>query len=85
MVLADLTITGQTKTYRRPTESGSFTTGYFCPECGTRILHVSDRNLERGVLKAGSLDDTSGLQVSMHIFTESKQDWLALPDDVPQK
>ena len=73
---ADLEITGDLATYRRPTESGSFTTGYFCPKCGSRILHVSDRSPDNCVLKAGTLDDTSDLVVGRHIFTERAHPWL---------
>lgn len=80
----ELEISGELASYRRPTDSGSFTTCYFCPNCGTRVLHVSDRNTGAGTLKAGTLDDTSDLQPRFHIWTSRKQPWVVLPDDVPQ-
>jgi len=80
----ELELTGELASYRRPTDSGSFTTGYFCPTCGSRLFHVSDRNPSRATLKAGTLDDTSGLSPRFHLWTSRKQPWVQLPDGVPQ-
>lgn len=79
-----LEVTGDLASYRRATDSGSFTTGWFCPACGTRLFHVSDRNTASGTLKAGTLDDTSALAPRFHIWTSRKQPWVQLPDDIPQ-
>lgn len=80
----ELELTGEVATWRRPTDSGSFTTGHFCPACGSRLFHVSDRTPARANLKAGTLDDTSDLRARFHIWTSRKQPWIVLPDDVPQ-
>jgi hypothetical protein len=80
----ELELTGELASWRRPTDSGSFTTCYFCPRCGGRLFHVSDRNTDRGSLKAGTLDDTSDLEPRFHIWTRSKQPWVQLPADIPQ-
>ncbi len=81
---AELELTGALAAYRRPTDSGSFTTGSFCPKCGVRLFHVSDRDPSRGTLKAGTLDDTSGLEPRFHIWTSRKQPWVQLAGDIPQ-
>jgi hypothetical protein len=80
----ELELTGETESWRRPTDSGSFTTGWFCPKCGSRLFHVSDRAPARGTLKAGTLDDTSQLEPRFHIWTSRKQPWVVLPEGVPQ-
>jgi hypothetical protein len=80
----ELELTGELASYRRATDSGSFTTGYFCPKCGVRLFHVSDRNTSRGTLKAGTLDDTSDLMPRFHIWTSRKQPWLLLSENVAQ-
>ena len=80
----ELELTGELGSYRRATDSGSFTTGYFCPGCGVRLFHVSDRNTSRGTLKAGTLDDTSVLAPSFHLWTSRRQPWVLLPENVPQ-
>jgi hypothetical protein len=80
----ELEITGDLASWRRPTDSGSFTTGWFCPTCGVRLFHVSDRNTARGTLKAGTLDDTSGLVPRFHIWTSRKQPWVVIPEEIPR-
>ena len=50
----------------------------FCPDCGTRIMHGSDDADEIVSIKAGSLDDTSGLQPVAHIWLRSAQSWVQI-------
>lgn len=49
----------------------------FCPECGTRIYHGSDRPGEPISIKAGSLDDTTALRPVAQIWLRSAQPWTA--------
>lgn len=49
---------------------------YFCPNCGTRLMHGSDDPRERVSIKAGSLDDTRGLRPAAHIWLASAQPWV---------
>lgn len=78
----ELELVGELASWRRPTDSGSFTTCYYCPSCGVRLYHVSDRNLEGGTIKGGTLDDTSTLEPRFHMWTSRKQPWLDLGDAV---
>jgi hypothetical protein len=50
----------------------------FCPECGSRIYHASDRDDEPLSIKAGSLDDTQWLLPIAHIWVQSAQPWLQI-------
>lgn len=50
----------------------------FCPECGTRIYHGSDRENENISIKAGSLDDTRWLRPVAHIWLKSAQPWVEI-------
>jgi len=81
--LRDLTIEGAPAAYERPTDSGSFTRCWFCPECGTRLYHQSARSPDRVTLKGGTLDDPSTLEPVAHLWVSRKQAWLTLPSDVP--
>ncbi len=78
----ELEIVGELASWRRPTDSGSFTTCWYCPACGVRVYHVSDRNPDGGTIKGGTLDDTSMLKPRFHIWTSRKQPWLDLGDAV---
>jgi hypothetical protein len=55
----------------------------FCPECGATVF---TRRLSKGSVGVGSatLDDPSLFRPRMHIFTSSRQPWLALDDGLPQ-
>ena len=50
----------------------------FCPDCGSRIYHGSDRDDENISIKAGSLDDTDCLRPVAQIWLKSAQPWTAL-------
>ena len=49
----------------------------FCGECGTRLYHTGGGGREILSVKAGSLDDTSDLAPTCHIWTRSAQRWTA--------
>ena len=49
----------------------------FCGECGTRLYHAGGDERDVLSVKAGSLDDTSGLAPTCHLWTKSAQPWTA--------
>lgn len=49
----------------------------FCGECGTRLYHGGDGARSVLSIKAGSLDDTSSLTPTCHLWTRSAQPWVA--------
>lgn len=63
--------------------SGAAKHCYFCPGCGTRLWHRSARAPESATLKVGTLDDTSGIAPSFHLWTSRKQGWVVLDPAVP--
>ncbi len=72
---------GELKTFQTPADSGRMKTCAFCPDCGVRIYNAATS--EAMSVKAGTLDDRSWLQPDGHYWTKSKQNWTALPDDIP--
>ena len=82
--VASLEIEGDLGMWRRPTESGSHTDCHFCMACGTRLYHAGANRPGMVTIKGGSLDDAAELSPVAHIWTKSRQDWLALPEGVPQ-
>lgn len=53
-----------------------------CPECQVAVYSEYGRPQLRFV-RAGTLDDPSGVAPDVHIYTRSKVAWLALPESVP--
>jgi hypothetical protein len=67
---------GETKKYDdSATESGRTLSRHFCGNCGSPIY--SNRNLNPGfvVVRAGTLDDSSGMKIATHIWTSRARAW----------
>lgn len=76
---------GTLKRWERSSHSGRKVGAAFCPECGTRIYHEPERMLGTAInVRAGTLDDRSWLAPAMHVWTQSKQSWVAIPDGTTQ-
>ena len=68
---------GTTKNYRdSATQSGRTLSRHFCAECGSSIY--SQRHPDPGfvVVRAGSLDDSSGMKVTGGILTATAPSWV---------
>lgn len=72
---ADLSLTGRSETMVRDTERGTRSESLFCPGCGGRIFNARPGT---GIchLRGGTLDDTSWLRPSAHIWTCKAQPWM---------
>ncbi len=66
----------------RIAESGNTVPTAFCPDCGTAIFggRLSADGEGVVVLRAGTLDDTTWLRPSVHVWTRSAQPWVIFPD-----
>lgn len=70
---------GAPKCFVRATDSGRTMQCHFCPDCGNRIYHVTERAPGEVRLKPGTLDDTRWLQPQAQGWTSRQQPWLELP------
>jgi len=67
-----------------PTASGKGQRVAACPRCGVALRASYHGTGPRfSYVKMGTLDDTASVAPDMHIFTSTKQPWLALSGDVP--
>jgi hypothetical protein len=74
-----LTLTGvEPRRMQRTADSGRVSTRLVCPECGSWICGMPRDGIHR--VRAGTLDDTSWLRPTRHIWTRSKQPWITLPE-----
>ena len=66
--------------YRTCGESGREKVCAFCGACGTRLYHAGGNMRAKGStilsMKAGTLDDTSAVSPTCHIWTKRAQPWL---------
>ena len=69
---------GEPRALQRMPESSRLNTRLACPDCASWVY-----SLPRGgiiFVRAGTLDDTSWLRQTRHIWTRSKQPWVAFTE-----
>jgi len=76
-------IQGEPKAYDTIGISGKKVHRSFCGECGSTLFSTGESSPELVFVDSGSLDNASGLQPSMHIFTRSALPWARIPSDMP--
>jgi len=75
--------TGQTTLFEMPTDSGRPHDIARCPVCGTALWSHYGGLKVLSFVRVGTLDDPAALTPDVHIYTRSKQPWIALPPGVP--
>ncbi|HWQ01888.1 MAG TPA: GFA family protein [Gaiellaceae bacterium] len=65
-----------------PRDDGSAQRIFRCPTCRVAVFSQYGRPEFRFV-RAGTLDDPSGVEPDVHIYTRSKVGWVTIPDSVP--
>ncbi len=83
MDATDLSVEGDIACFTKTADSGAQTDCYFCPRCGSRIYHEGKGRLGKVTIKGGTLDDTSAIELTGHVWTSRKQAWLDLDPDLP--
>lgn len=67
-----------------PSYSGNGQRILGCPACRISLWSdYSGAGDKEHFVRIGTLDDANRFTPDIHIFTESKQDWVILPDDAP--
>src|SRR4029078_13052491 len=69
--------------FEMPTDSGRPHGVYRCATCGTAIWSEYGGTAKIRFMRAGTLEDPRALAPTVHIYTRTKQPWVALPPDVP--
>ena len=74
---------GEGKTYVSRADSGAEIGRAFCPNCGTP-LWSEPAGAPFYPVKLGALDDSSGLQPGLHLYTDSAQPWHQMHEGLPR-
>jgi len=75
-------VSGELKSWERPTAAGGVAVCWFCPDCGNRIFHENPEMPSVIRLKPGTLEDTSVLKPQAHVWTCREQPWLGRSSDL---
>lgn len=79
-----VTVTGQLTTYVDHGDSGNAVNRQFCGTCGSPVFSIVPTVPGLTFIKAGTLDDTSGFKPGVHFWTDSAQNWVEIPAELPQ-
>lgn len=69
--------TGETKVFEDKGDSGQPVWRHFCPNCGSPILSKVAAMPGMVLVKAGTLDDMSGLTPAIEVYTDHAAAWVA--------
>lgn len=77
---ADIAVSGELDCgeYRQP--SGTQSRVYGCAKCKARIYAVNDSRAGMASLRCGTLDRSAELVPVAHVWVNSKQPWIGLPE-----
>jgi hypothetical protein len=75
---ADMTITGEARTWRIASDSGNAKIHAFCPTCGTPVFLTFPASLDLIAVHAGSLDDPSQFNPQAVTYGIRGQAWDAI-------
>lgn len=77
-----VTMTGPVGEYTDTAESGRMVVRRFCKVCGSSLASLAEAYPGMLILKAGTLDDRSGIKPGVQVWTQSKQSWVDLGPDL---
>ena len=66
---------GKPKRYSAVADSGRTLHRHFCPDCGSPLYSFREQAPQMVVVRAGTLDDSSGLRITTNIWTKSARTW----------
>lgn len=69
--------TGETKVFTDKGDSGKAVWRHFCGACGSPILSKVEVMPGLSLVKAGTLDDMSGLTPGIEVYTDHAAEWVA--------
>ncbi len=81
---AGVSVSGTTKSYARPADSGATFTRHFCPECGTTLFAGSSRAPALLIIPAGLFaGQNDWFTPNQLIFARSQAAWDLIDDHIP--
>lgn len=79
-----ITITGETRDYVSPADSGNVMHRRFCPTCGTSLFSEAESRPYLIIVRAGTLDDPAIARPENTIWTASAPHWALIDEALPK-
>lgn len=77
---ADFAVTGDMAEGGFTQPSGARARLFACPHCQSRIYAANDTRPGVVTIRAGTFDHSKSLVPDVHVWTKSKQPWIAIPE-----
>jgi hypothetical protein len=77
-----LEVTGPLTEYLSVAASGNQMRRRFCPACGSHLFANSSGRPQLTVVRAGTLDDTSGIRPTANIWCASAPGWACMDEEL---
>ncbi len=74
---------GNSRTFRRQGDSGTWLSFQFCPDCGSTVFWESERQPDLVSVAVGAFADPHFPAPVRTVWTETKHEWLAFPAHLP--
>jgi hypothetical protein len=81
---AAVEVTGETRSFEKPADSGGIVARHFCPTCGSLMFDKSTGMPGIVVLNAAVLDDPEAFSPASVVFTRSALSWDKLDPSLPR-
>lgn len=74
-----VSIEGESRTWRRPGDSGRFLTFHFCPTCGSNVFWNAEGTPDMISVAVGCFADPDFPAPLRTVWAENKHEWLPFP------
>jgi hypothetical protein len=81
VLASDLTVSGELLRGEHVQPSGAVAGIFACKHCLTRLYTVNDQRPGIVNLRAGTLDSSPEMVPAAHLWVQSKQPWVVIPDE----
>jgi hypothetical protein len=78
-----LELSGELKYYTVTGTDGAHISRGFCPQCGSPVISFIEEMPDARLVKAGTLDDSSWLEIDSNLWSDSAQAWSPVDPDHP--
>ena len=79
---SQVTISGKTTAFTRPTDEGRRFTHHFCPSCGSTLYWITEKHPDGVGVAVGNFADPGFGGPDRSVWEQSRHDWVVMPDDV---
>ncbi len=76
-------VTGETRTFEKPADSGNVVGRVFCPTCGAAVYSLNSGMADLVFIRASSLDDPEVFQPQMIVYAARAASWDHLDPALP--